>query len=186
MSESARPQPPDSASPTLPAEQMPWVLRVLGSSRFFIAIAVLGTFVSGVSMVVFASLVVVKTVWNTFTHGKLTLDEAKHLSVEFIQLTDVFLLGTVLYIVSLGLYQLFIRPDLPLPDWLRVHDLEDLKGELVRVIVVLLGVSFLGNVVNWNGESTILELGVAVALVIAALSIVSIAALRSRGSPHNG
>ncbi len=43
------------------------------------------------------------------------------------------------------------------------------------MIVVLLAVTFLGFVVEWNGEERILELGVAVAVVIAALSFLIIA-----------
>ena len=39
-------------------------------------------------------------------------------------------------------------------------------------MVVLLGVSFLGEVVNWEGESDVLPLGAAVALVIAALGFI--------------
>jgi uncharacterized membrane protein YqhA len=74
--------------------------------------------------------------------------------------------------VALGLYQLFIDQSLVLPRWLKVNDLSDLKRDLIGVVVVLLGVSFLGEVVNWEGESTVLPLGAAVALVIAALGFI--------------
>jgi uncharacterized membrane protein YqhA len=94
------------------------------------------------------------------------------LAVELIEITDIILLGTVLYIVALGLYQLFIDRNLPLPHWLKVNDLTDLKRDLIGVVVVLLGVSFLGEVVNWEGESDVLPLGAAVALVIAALGFI--------------
>jgi uncharacterized membrane protein YqhA len=78
----------------------------------------------------------------------------------------------VLYIVALGLYQLFIDHNLPLPRWLKVNDLTDLKRDLIGVVVVLLGVSFLGEVVNWEGDNNVLPLGAAVALVIAALGFI--------------
>ena len=86
-----------------------------------------------------------------------------------IEVTDIILLGTVLYIVALGLYQLFIDQTLVLPRWLKVDDLADLKRDLIGVVVVLLGVSFLGEVVNWEGQDDILPLGAGIALVIAAL-----------------
>jgi uncharacterized membrane protein YqhA len=53
-----------------------------------------------------------------------------------------------------------------------VNDLTDLKRDLIGVVVVLLGVSFLGEVVNWEGSSTVLPLGAAIALVIAALGFI--------------
>jgi uncharacterized membrane protein YqhA len=81
-------------------------------------------------------------------------------------------LGTVLYIVALGLYQLFIDQNLALPRWLKVNDLNDLKRDLIAVVVVLLGVSFLGEVVNWEGDNDILPLGAGIALVIAALGFI--------------
>jgi uncharacterized membrane protein YqhA len=53
-----------------------------------------------------------------------------------------------------------------------VDDLADLKRDLIGVVVVLLGVSFLGEVVNWEGENDILPLGAGIALVIAALGFI--------------
>jgi uncharacterized membrane protein YqhA len=58
------------------------------------------------------------------------------------------------------------------PPWLAVGDLGDLKRDLLSVTVVLLGVTFLGEVVDWNGESDILRLGAAIALVVAALGVI--------------
>lgn len=84
---------------------------------------------------------------------------------------DLFLLGTILYIVSLGLYSLFINDKLPLPSWLEIHNLESLKENLVGVIIVLLAVTFLGDVVTWDGSTSIWALGVAVGFVSLALGL---------------
>jgi uncharacterized membrane protein YqhA len=92
---------------------------------------------------------------------------------------DLFLLGAVLYIVSLGLYELFIDDKLPTPSWLIVTNLNDLKSILIGVVVVLLAVTFLGYVVTWNGNSNILALGIAVGLVLLALGY-----LLGQGSRH--
>lgn len=146
--------------------------RLLASSRYVITVAAIGTFLAGTVLLIFGALSVIEISVDAFGELDLSSHAVEELAVEFIKLTDVFLLGTVLYIVALGLVQLFIDSHLPLPPWLIVQDLEHLKEKLVGVIVVLLGVSFLGEVVSWDGESDILRLGVAVALVIAALSIV--------------
>lgn len=146
--------------------------RLLASTRYVILIAVLGTFLSGTVMLVFGVLSVVDIAVDAIVAFDLSSHGVEELAVEFIKLTDVFLLGTVLYIVALGLYELFIDPTLPLPAWLIIKDLEHLKEKLLGVIIVLLGVTFLGEVVSWDGQTDILRLGVAIALVIGALSFV--------------
>jgi uncharacterized membrane protein YqhA len=146
------------------------VKSVLASSRFFIAIAVLASFVSAVALIVYGGLVVVEVTWKAFSK-EISAEGAKDLAVDFIELIDLFLLGTVLYIVALGLYELFIDDDLPMPDWLLIHDLDDLKDKLTGVVIVLLGVTFLGKVVTWNGDKNIIHFGGAIALVILALGV---------------
>lgn len=141
---------------------------ILASSRFFIAIAVAGAFLAAVSLITYAAIVVVEETWHAFS-GEIDTEHAKTLAVEFIELIDLFLLGTVLYIVALGLYELFIDDRLPMPRWLLIRDLDDLKDKLLGVVIVLLGVTFLGKVVTWNGDRSIIYFGVAIAAVIASL-----------------
>ncbi len=149
--------------------------RALGASRYFILIPVAGSFVAAVVLTVFGAVAVGNITVTTFGQilsRKFSAHDVEHTAVECIQLIDIFLLGTVLYIVALGLYELFIDPGLPLPPWLKITDLDELKEKLIGVVVVLLGVSFLGEVVSWQNDPAILALGVAVASVIAGLSLV--------------
>jgi uncharacterized membrane protein YqhA len=155
------------------------MLRSLfAASRFVIGLAVIGAFLGSVILLGIATFTLINIAYNEIVHlrheglASLTGGHLDRLGVELIEIIDVILLGTVLYIVSLGLYQLFIDHNLPLPAWLKVGDLTDLKRDLIGVVVVLLGVSFLGEVVNWEGESSVLPLGAAVALVIAALGFI--------------
>jgi uncharacterized membrane protein YqhA len=133
----------------------------------------------------------------------------QRLQAAFIEMTDVFLLGTVLFIVSFGLYQLFINPNVPVPAWLKIESLDELSERLIEVVGVLLAVTFLGFAVNLvssvlevleelqNAENTeaidettalltdqvsLLELGVSVAIVIAALSLLLTVSRRNAGS----
>lgn len=144
---------------------------IVGSTRFGVLFAVFGLGLASTLLLIYATLVVLKTIWETATSTAIDLDHAKHLSVVFIELTDAFLLGAVLYIIALGLYQLFIDSSLPLPAWLRINTIEQLKGKLVGVIIVLLGVTFLAAVVDGGGGESLLYLGVAVAAVILALGV---------------
>ena len=82
--------------------------RILASSRYLIIIAVLATFLAAVALLVYGGLTVLRVIYEMFASSQFTTTEAKHFSVEFIEIIDLFLLGTVLYIVSLGLYELFI------------------------------------------------------------------------------
>lgn len=164
--------PPGSASGTdRPLAEPRLVLRVLGSSRFFAIFAVLGSFLSAVTLVVYGALVAWTATWDTLARGDVSVEGAKHLTVELVQLTDAFLLGTVLFIVASGLYQLFINPDLPVPHWLQIDDLDQLKEKLIGVVAVLLAVTFLAFVVELGDEASVLEFGAAVSLVIVALSV---------------
>src|ERR687894_2039432 len=149
--------------------------NIFAASRFIIGLAVLGAFVGSAILLLIATITLFSIAWNeivTFDPEKLGRAHIDRLAVELIEITDIILLGTVLYIVALGLYQLFIDRNLPLPHWLKVNDLTDLKRDLIGVVVVLLGVSFLGEVVDWEGGDNLLPLGAAIALVIAALGFI--------------
>jgi uncharacterized membrane protein YqhA len=151
--------------------------NIFAASRFIIGLAVLGSFVGSAILLVIATITLFRIAWNEIVNFNTDNAEGRHshierLAVNLIEITDVILLGTVLYIVALGLYQLFIDQNLTLPRWLKVNDLTDLKRDLIGVVVVLLGVSFLGEVVNWEGENDVLPLGAGIALVIAALGFI--------------
>jgi uncharacterized membrane protein YqhA len=53
-----------------------------------------------------------------------------------------------------------------------ITSLDDLKGKLIGVVIVLLAVTFLGEVVSWDGGITILALGLSIGLVLAALGYI--------------
>jgi len=57
------------------------------------------------------------------------------------------------------------------PSWLVVRTLDDLKARLLSITIVLLAVLFLGYVAVWDGTGNIQGLGVAIALVIAAVTL---------------
>lgn len=143
----------------------PW-RRLTAWTRFIMLIPVAGLFFGSVTLVTMAGVEVYRTIVEAIG-GHL---EKKLAVLEFIELADVFLLATVLYIMALGLFELFIDDRLPVPHWLEIHTLDDLKEKLVGVVVVVLAVSFLGKVIEAQSARDLMELGVGVAAVIAALS----------------
>ncbi|MBK8048480.1 MAG: YqhA family protein [Anaerolineales bacterium] len=143
--------------------------RLLASSRFLILLAVASSLLGAFVVLTYGIVATVVAAVNTLVYPDFGPYGAQKVSVEFIDLIDLFLLGTVLYIFALGLYQLFINPKAPMLPWLHIHSLEHLKEKLLGTVVVLLGVTFLGEVVEWEpGDTSILYLGLAVAPVLLA------------------
>lgn len=142
--------------------------RILGTSRFLILIAVVGSFLAATTLMIYGGLTIVSIALKTLASGAPNTDGAKALMVDFIEMIDLFLLCVVLYIISTGLYLLFVGP-INIPDWLQIHSLDGLKLHLISVINVLLAVIFLGQVVTEYGSLETLYLGIAVALVMAVL-----------------
>ena len=158
--------------------------RVFSTTRYFAIFAVLGAFLASATLYLYGALVVIHLIGETIIDFHVSVEGAKHLQVVFIEVTDVFLLGTVLFIVSFGLYQLFIQPELPVPAWLRIDNLDQLTERLIEVVSVLLSVTFLAFAVDKLREATLLEVGVSVAVVIVALALLSFVGHRSPSRRH--
>ena len=144
--------------------------RFVDVSRYLILVAIAGTFIAATTLIVYGGIEAAQLVIETIREGKVSGKGAKILALAFIEIIDIFLLGTVLYIIALGLYELFIDESLTLPAWLVIHTLDDLKNKLTSVVIVVMGVLFLGQVVTWDGQRDLLRYGAAIALVIAALT----------------
>lgn len=110
----------------------------------------------------------------------------EHVLFSVIQIIETFLLATVAQVVSIGIYQLFINENVPLPDWLRIHDIDGLKAKLISVVITVLGVFFLGKALSWTGGEDILALGVSIAAVIVALAVFLNVHFRHEGSSPAG
>jgi uncharacterized membrane protein YqhA len=151
------------------------VARVAGFTRYFILAPITGLAIAAIVMTGVAVVDVVKLTSEAVS-GHVAITK---LVVGFIEVADIFLLAVVLYIMAVGLYELFIDDHLPLPSWLVIHNLEDLKEKLVGVVIVVLAVFFLGRVIESKDAIEVLYLGGGIALVIAALSYFSSHVLES-------
>ena len=83
---------------------------------------------------------------------------------------DEFLLGIVLIIIALGIYELFIS-DIKLTGkttkWMEFSSLEELKAVLTKVIVIILMVYFFKSVVvmKFTTPLSILYLGIGIIMI---------------------
>jgi uncharacterized membrane protein YqhA len=155
--------------------------RLLTSSRFILIIAVLGSFLASLASLLFGGIKTIEIIMNIL-QNPISEKTTKVISVSFLEVVDLFLIGTVFYIISLGLYELFIDNRLELPSWLTIRNLDDLKEKLISGIVVILGVYFLGALVDWKGENNLLILSISIALIITALTFFQF--MKSRQNNH--
>lgn len=136
-------------------------------SRFLILVPALGMLLGAVTLTVLGAVEVGRTIGSALQGHS----DTKEFVVAFVEVADVFLLAVVLYIIAIGLYELFIGEIPGLPEWLTFHSLDDLKKQLIGVVVVVLAVFFLGRTLHGDNALNLLYLGGGIALVTASLSL---------------
>jgi len=147
--------------------------KLLGNSRYVVFLAVVGLLLASIAVYVYSGILTVDVIIEAF-QGGFNTEQARSFSSELIEVIDLFLLGTVLFMTSVGLYELFVDPKISIPEWLSVANLDQLKFNLVAVIVVMLMVLFLGAAASATDFDSGLELlyyGGGIALVILAGSV---------------
>ena len=146
--------------------------RGLSLSRVVVVVPVIVLLLSAMASFAYGTDVFVRSVIHVVDDPQLTSHNLGFLLL----LTDLFLIGATLMIAAFGFYDLFIGrigasdPDVQLPGWLRMHDLNDLKARVISMIILVAAVSFVDVVVESKGGLDTLYLGVGVAVVIAALT----------------
>lgn len=146
--------------------------RVLSWARYSIVFGVFSSLVLSVAIVIASAVRAATSIFVALS--QLTDPKtAKQLAVSGIEVVDLLLISTVLYMIATGLYELFIG-DVNLPVWISVTSLNDLKNKLLSVIVVVLAVTFLIQVVSWDGATNLLPFGASIAAVVLALTAFSL------------
>lgn len=144
--------------------------KLLANSRYLIIIAVIGSLLASFLVIAYAGVHIARVVTAVLRNDTADGDIGKYVAVGAIELIELFLLGIVLYVIALGMYQLFIERDVYLPAWLEIRSLDNLKERLLSTVLVMLAVTFLGYAVTWDKSINIVGIGVAIALLIAALA----------------
>ena len=145
--------------------------RILTSSRYVVFVAVLAALAASVALILYEAAVVAEVIFEAVKQGGFQLTSGRALAVGLIEAIDVFLIAIVALVIGLGLHRLFVDETMPLPRWLKIDDLEDLKGYLVSIVIAVLAVLFLRQAVEWAGDHDLLRLAAALALMIAALVV---------------
>lgn len=138
--------------------------KVLEKSKYLILIAVVSSLVGSVAAFLWGALKTVTVIVEIIT----TYGKDPHAAISLIGLMDTFLIATALFIFAVGMYELFIK-DVPLPQWLVIRNLHDLKVRLSSVIILVMAVIFLEHLVEWKDPQGTFYFGLSVAVVSAAL-----------------
>ena len=159
--------------------------RLITLTSKAILIPVFGSMLASMISIVFGIYEIVMTLVAPFLTVMGLEVLVKRSVINLVEAIDLFLLGTAFYLISIGFYELFVDENVVTPKWLEIHDLDDLKGKLLGVVVVVLAVQFLAQVLNWKGDNNNLPYGLSIALVIASLSYF-LAAKPKKNGPKTG
>jgi uncharacterized membrane protein YqhA len=145
------------------------VLWAFLAARLVMVVGIASLLLASATLLLFGAV-------ETYRHVALLVSPAgapltnREVFLASIKLIDLVLLATILQVVAIGLYSLFVARDIPMPEWLRTADVDDLKCKLAGIVAIMLGVLFLEQVIQSGGDGDLLPLGIAIAAVIVALS----------------
>lgn len=150
----------------------------LWNFRFFIMIVIVALLFS--SLVAFflgisSTAEAFGEAWHAYKAGE--SPHSNEILVFLISSIDEFLLGIVLIIIALGVYELFISKldvaeggGLPFPAWLTFKSLDELKAVLTKVILIILMVYFFKSVVLLKFDTPLSILYLAIGIILIAVA----------------
>ena len=137
---------------------------LIEKSKYLVLIAVASSLLASAIAFVLGLVKTLSVIINlVMSYGK-----APFVAIELIELMDIFLIATVLFIFTLGMYELFIG-SVNLPEWLIIRNLHDLKVKLSSVIILVMSITFLKHLVEWVDPQGTFYFGLAIAVVTLSL-----------------
>ena len=152
----------------------------LWNSRFVVILAVVSSMIGMLLLFFMAAESMVHLAWQFID---ITFLGAHHSDFhveavgQIISAVDDFLLGTVLLIFAMGLYELFIsKIDIAHAEdnannILMINSLDDLKDRLAKVVLMILVVAFFKNVLHVTFDNPLNILYMGIGILIVSLSI---------------
>lgn len=134
--------------------------RALVSTRYLVVVGAATSLLLAAASYVWSIVKAVAFV-DTLLAGTSKEDEAL---VKLFATVDVVLIGTVMLIIGLGLWELFVA-HLSLPPALTTSTFDDLKAKIATTLVLVLVVQFLEEAVQSPEAEGLLQRGIAVTLV---------------------
>ncbi len=147
--------------------------RGLSLARLTLVLPVVVLVLSGIGAFIYGVAIAVHSVADIADHPFV----AHNLRL-FLTEIDLFLIGATLIIAAIGLYELFIaRIDpanlrRPMPAWLEMNDLNDLKARVIAMIILVCAVTFTDVLLEFPKDTLeVLYLAAGVGIFIVALTV---------------
>jgi uncharacterized membrane protein YqhA len=141
--------------------------QIVGWTRYTVVIPAVASMLGALLLMFQGSIYFVRAIID----AAINQAPLKESVVSVLVAVDAVLLGTVLLVIGYGLYQLFVDPELQVPSWLGAKSLDDLKSKLIGVVVVIVGVGFVGALVNVKDPAEVLSYGLGAGALVAGLGI---------------
>jgi uncharacterized membrane protein YqhA len=140
------------------------------NSKWLFSLAVIGTGLISAILFIYGFILSISAILFAIIGFSFEIHAVQEFLAKAIEIIDIFLVATVFYLISMGLFELFIAKA-PLPGWVEIRNLDDLKTKLLGLIVIALAVIFLGvALTGGEGIYNVLLFGAAVATMIIAIS----------------
>ena len=146
--------------------------RLIAGTRYLVILPILGLGLAASFFFIFGGFGLIRLLVEMLVgifSGQVSELDTTLVIIEVVEYVHTFLVGTVLYITAVGLYQLFIT-EIKFPAWLKIDSTEELETNLIGVTVVVLAVNFM-SAVFVGGTEGLLDYGAGIALPIAALAL---------------
>ncbi len=151
----------------------------LWNSRFVVLAAVVASLCSGLAMFYIATVDAIYMILHLGEYASPSLDLAQRNALRaetithVVEIVDGYLLATIMLIFALGLYELFIsrieqaEGSETASNVLLIHNLDDLKTRLGKVILMILIVKFFEHAISmkFHGPLDLLYLSAGIALI---------------------
>ncbi len=144
---------------------------LLWNSRLFVLIAVVCTLLGAIGLFILGSVEIVNTLMNIF--GNYAQGDSAKTLIGIIGAIDLYLMGIIMLIFSFGIYELFVskidiarlHSDMKLLD---IGSLDELKNKILKVVVMVLIVTFFK-------EMLVMKFNTPLEMLFFAMSIVGVA-----------
>ena len=144
----------------------------LWSSRLIVLLAVIFGTISAMLLFIAGSVEVISSITHAVSFAEAEVDYTTLLS-GIIGGVDLYLIGMVLLIFSFGIYELSIskidiaRSSESYHTLLEISNLDDLKNKIIKVIIMVLIVSFFQRVLSmkFSGSTDMLFMAVSIAVI---------------------
>ncbi len=144
--------------------------KLLSKSKYLALLIAFVTLLSAIVLCVYSSLTGLLAMWNVLADGQMQPGSAKYLAVSLLKLVDFFFISIGLQIISAGVYKLFIKEDLAVPQVMASESFSHLKITLIRIVTVVLLIDFVEKAVDKGPSQELMYYAVAISLVVAAVS----------------